>query len=258
MRIVVCLKVVRGDYISGNRNDQTKYLLNPYDEYALEAVLEKQVKNTMQVVCLSMGGENIKDALVKSMALGAEDVYWLCDKAFAGADTVATSYTLSEAIKKIGDSKLIICGEKAIDGETGQVGIGISERLGFACVTNVKEIISLDQDSVTVRTVNHRTESIVQVNYSAVLIFAEFSTNNKAVSLLALKRAQQKLIQKWSAEELGIDTDKCGMKGSKTKVKEVNSNLHKKAGRVILGDTSEQVKALEELLRKRSDLHNEL
>lgn len=252
MKIIVCLKAVRGDYVSSNEKDQNDYVINPYDLFALQMVLDKRTKDKQQVVCLSMGGANSKDALIKSIALGADDVYWLCDSAFAGADTVATSYTLAESIKKIGDSDLIVCGEKAVDGETGQVGIGVCERLNIPCVTNVEEIVEIDDKSVIVKCIDDKEMKIVKVCFPAMIVFRKFTTVINNMSLLQLKKAQRKPMNIWDADTIGLEKEKCGFKGSKTQVLGVVSDINKNQGIVVKGNASEQIKFVDELITSRN------
>lgn len=256
MKIVVCIKAVRADYVFGDGKNQNELVINPYDLLALQTVLNKRNKEKEQVVCLSMGGPNVKDALVKSIALGTDDVYWLCDSIFAGADTVATSYALSESIKKIGECDLIVCGEKTVDGETGQVGIGISERLGIPCITNVDDIVSLDDKSITVRCTDDKEQKVVKAGFPVMIIFRKFTTITKNISLAALKRAQRKTLNIWDADDISLDKEKCGMKGSKTQVLEVVSDLNKKNGCLVEGKPLDKVKFIDELLRRRSGLNN--
>ena len=121
MKILVCVKQT----VSGE--------MNPFDACAYEAAL--QIPNA-EVVLLSMGPEKSKDFLLGLTRLGARSAYLLCDRAFAGADTLATSYALSLAIKKI-KPDLVICGRQTIDGDTGQTGPSLSVQAGLTLIKNV-------------------------------------------------------------------------------------------------------------------------
>ena len=128
MKIVVCVKqTVAGE-------------LNPFDACAYEAAL--QIPNA-EVILLSMGPEKSKDFLLNLTRLGAREAYLLCDRAFAGADTLATSYALSLAIQKL-QPELVICGRQTIDGDTGQTGPSLSIQAGLSLITNVMKILSVD------------------------------------------------------------------------------------------------------------------
>lgn len=256
MKIILCIKAVHGDYVSGDVRDHNEFVINPYDLIALQTVVQMRDKEKAQVICLSMGGPNIKDALVKCIAIGADDVFWLCDSAFTGADTVATSYALAESIKKIGESHLIVCGEKSVDGETGQVGIGISQRLGISCILNVDDIISMNDEFIIVKCKNDNEEKLIKACLPVVIIFRKFTTISANISLQALRRAQRKPITIMDSDKIRLDKEKCGVMGSKTQVLEVVSDLNKKNGYVIEGELSEKVKFIDELLQRESGSYN--
>ena len=131
MKIVVCVKqTVQGD-------------INPFDACAYEAAL--QIPDA-EVVLLSMGPEKTRDFLLGLTRLGAKKAYLLCDRAFAGADTLATSYALSMAVKRL-EPDLVICGRQTIDGDTGQTGPSLSVQAGLSLVTNVMKIVSTDESA---------------------------------------------------------------------------------------------------------------
>ncbi len=149
MKIVVCVKqTVQGD-------------LNPFDACAYEAAL--QIAGA-EVVLLSMGPEKTKDFLLNLTRLGAKEAYLLCDRAFAGADTLATSYALSRAIKKL-EPDLVICGRQTIDGDTGQTGPALSVMAGLSLITNVMKVESVDE-AITCQT---RTMGEKTVSYPALI-----------------------------------------------------------------------------------------
>ena len=130
MKIVVCIRL-------GTDGEP-----GPFDACAYEAALQV---NGAEVILLSMAPEKSKEMLLNLTRLGAKEAYLLCDKAFAGSDTLATSYVLSLAIKKIG-ADLVFCGRQTVDGDTGQVGPGVSEFLQYNLITNVLEIKNIDEN----------------------------------------------------------------------------------------------------------------
>lgn len=193
MRIVVCVKqTVQGD-------------INPFDACAYEAAL--QIPNA-EVILLSMGPEKSKDFLLNLTRLGAKEAYLLCDKAFAGADTLATSYALSLAIHKL-QPDLVICGRQTIDGDTGQTGPSLSVQAGLSLITNVMKIVSVD-GNITCQT---RTEGEQTVSYPALITV-------ERINHLRLPSIRSKCgdVIVWSADDLGADKERCGLKGSPTKV----------------------------------------
>ncbi len=193
MKIVVCIKqTVQGD-------------INPFDACAYEAAL--QIPDA-EVILLSMGPEKSKDFLLELTRLGAKQAYLLCDRAFAGADTLATSYALSLSIQKL-QPDLVICGRQTIDGDTGQTGPALSVIAGLSLITNVMKIVSVD-GSITCQT---RTEGKQTVPYPA-LITVERINHLRLPSI----RSKYGEVIVWNADDLDADKERCGLKGSPTKV----------------------------------------
>lgn len=193
MKIVVCVKqTVQGD-------------INPFDACAYEAAL--QIAGA-EVVLLSMGPEKTKDFLRNLTRLGAKEAYLLCDRAFAGADTLATSYALSRAIKKL-EPDLVICGRQTIDGDTGQTGPALSVMAGLSLITNVMKVESVD-GAITCQT---RTMGEKTVPYPALITVERI--NHLRLPSIRSKEAEVIL---WNADDLGADKARCGLKGSPTKV----------------------------------------
>lgn len=193
MKIVVCVKqTVQGD-------------INPFDACAYETAL--QIPDS-EVILLSMGPEKSKDFLLGLTRLGAKQAYLLCDKAFAGADTLATSYALSLAVKKI-KPDLVICGRQTIDGDTGQTGPSLSVQANLSLITNVMEIVSLD-GAITCKT---RTQGEKTAPYPA-LITVERINRLRFPSI----RSKSSDVTVWTALDIGADTERCGLKGSPTRV----------------------------------------
>lgn len=193
MRIVVCVKqTVAGD-------------INPFDACAYEAAL--QIPNS-EVVLLSMGPEKSKDFLLNLTRLGAKEAYLLCDRAFAGADTLATSYALSLAIQKL-QPELVICGRQTIDGDTGQTGPSLSIQAGLSLIINVMKIVSVD-GNITCQT---RTKGEQTVTYPALITVERI--NHLRLPSIRSKRGE---VIVWNADDIGADKERCGLKGSPTKV----------------------------------------
>lgn len=227
MRIVVCVKqTVQGD-------------INPFDACAYEAAL--QIPNA-EVILLSMGPEKSKEFLFALTRLGAKNAYLLCDRAFAGADTLATSYALSLAVKKI-EPDLVICGRQTIDGDTGQTGPSLSVQAGLSLITNVMKIVSTD-GSITCQTRNSGEQT---ASYPA-LITVERINHLRLPSI----RSKCTEVVLWNAEDLGADVNRCGLKGSPTKVMTSFQNEEGKR-RCRFVDASMLDALVEEGLKKEKD-----
>ena len=151
MKIAVCIKQVP-DTTDVRINPETNTLIregvasitNPFDEYAVEEALLIKEKHGGEVHVISMGPPQAVEVLKNALALGADKVYLVSDKAFAGADTLATAYTLARTINAIGGADLVICGKQAIDGDTAQVGPGVATRLGIPQLTYVTKVREID------------------------------------------------------------------------------------------------------------------
>lgn len=193
MRIVVCVKQ------SANGE------INPFDASAYEAALN--IPNG-EITLLSMGPQKTAPFLEELTRLGAHRAVLLCDKVFAGADTLATSYALSLAIKKL-EPQLVICGRQSVDGDTGQVGPSLAVRLGYSLVTNVMRILSAD-DKLSFK---NRNGEETEYNNETV-ITAEKSMRLRLPSIRS-KKVQAEI---WSADDIGADPSLCGLAGSPTRV----------------------------------------
>ena len=193
MRIIVCVK---------QKSDGE---LNPFDACAYEAALRI---NGAEVILLSMAPEKSSEMLLNLTRLGAKEAYLLCDKAFAGADTLATSYTLSLAIKKIG-ADLVFCGRQTVDGDTGQVGPGISEFLKCNLITNVLKIKNTDNNITCVT----RAGEILTKEFPCLLTVERINDLRKPSI-----RSKKGELTIWNANDIGAETSRCGLAGSPTQV----------------------------------------
>lgn len=157
MNITVCIKQVPGtseveiDEKTGNLiRDGISAKMNPYDLYAIETAMQLKKQNDSKVNVISMGPPQALDIIKEAYMMGADSGYLLTDRKFAGADVLATAYTLSQGIKKMENYDLIICGKMTTDGDTAQVGPEIAEFLGIPHVANVKKILDINSKSITV------------------------------------------------------------------------------------------------------------
>ncbi len=233
MHIVCCIKQVP-DTTQVKIDPETNTLMrsgvesicNPYDLVAVEAAVQLTEKYGGRVTVISMGPPQTESALRECLSLGAHDAILLSDKAFAGADTLATSYTLSRTVSKIADTdpvQLILCGKQAIDGDTAQTGPGVATRLGYSQFTYVSEIISVNLGDNTVR-VKRETEGgaeIIEGNLPALLTVELEMTAPRYASLPELVRALTQEIRVWGANDIEGLPERLGLKGSPTSVKEI-------------------------------------
>ena len=158
MHIIVCIKQVpETTEVRINPETNTlmregvKSIINPFDMYAIEEAIRLKERFGGKISVITMGPPQADSALREAISMGADDGYLVCDRAFAGSDTWATSYTLAGAIKKLGSFDLIICGKQASDGDTAQVGPQMAEKLGIPQITYYEKLVELTDKTIRVR-----------------------------------------------------------------------------------------------------------
>ncbi|CCM80319.1 MULTISPECIES: electron transfer flavoprotein subunit beta/FixA family protein [Rhizobium] len=235
MHIVICIKQVpdsaqiRVHPVTNTIMRQgVPTIINPYDLFALEEALELRDCHGGEVTVLTMGPPMAEDALRKALTYGADRAVLLTDRHFAGSDTLATSFALSQAIAKIGETfgtpDIVFTGKQTIDGDTAQVGPGIAKRLDLLQLTYVAKIASIDLNAREIM-VERRSEGGTQTLKSklpCLVTMLEGTNEIRRGSLDDALRAARSEIVKWSAADAGIeDLTKCGLRGSPTVVKRV-------------------------------------
>jgi electron transfer flavoprotein beta subunit len=221
-------------------------ITNPFDEFALEEALLIKEKYGGEVHVISMGPPQAVDVLKNALAVGADKVYLLSDRAFAGADTLATAYTLAKTIEKIGGVDLVICGKQAIDGDTAQVGPGTATRLGIPQLTYVAKVRGVDpakKKIVVERMLEHGRE-VVESSLPVVMTVVKDINEPRLPSLLGIKKAAKAAIPTWTAKEIGVDENRVGLKGSPTWVWKIFSPEVRGGGEVLKGELTEVVPLL--------------
>lgn len=241
MKIVVCIKPVRSELVYPSEHNDEPFSMNPYDLYALEQciALKKKIGCTICSVCL--GPDSAGSVLRTTYAMGVDEAVHICDKAFAGSDTFATSYILHKALIKLMPFDLIVCGNKTIDGETGQVSPGLAERLGMDCISDLQSI-NCDNDEIIAEKNEADRRDIIKLKLPAVVSFDNFSTKHPKISLLGMKAARKKNVVKLSSDDIGTDISLCGLNGSKTQVLNIKDKMAKKESKTIPNDPKEQAK----------------
>ena len=226
MNIVVCIKQVPGStQVKINpetgtlMRDSVEAVVNPFDEYAIEEAIrlkEKYAGSTVKVI--TMGPPQADEALRSAIAMGADEGFLISDRAFAGSDTWATSYTIAKGIKKIGGADIIICGKQAIDGDTAQVGPGVAEMLGLPFVAWVKKIEEVTDTTVRVERMMEEGYEVVEVPRPCLLTVVKEINTPRMASLKGKMKAKKAEIIKLTADMLDVDPNRIGMKGSPTQV----------------------------------------
>lgn len=245
MHSVVCIKQVpdtsqiRIDPVTNTlMREGVPSIINPYDNYALEEALRLKDRFGGRVTVISMGPPQAKQALRKALSYGADRAILLSDRAFAGADTLATSYALSQAIRTIGETDpfdIILCGKQSIDGDTAQVGPGIASRLGLPQLTYVVLIEELDLANREIR-VQRKVEMGREVIRATlpVLITVEKDINKlRYASLKSLLAAARHEIEAWNKDTIKVIADNVGLSGSPTQVKRIFAPPVRPSGEIL-------------------------
>jgi len=256
MNIIVCIKQVP-DTTDVKIDPETNTLIregvasiiNPFDAYAIEEAIRLKERYGGKVTALTMGPPQAKEALKEAISLGVDEGIILTDRAFAGSDTWATSYTLAKGIQKIGEYDIILCGKQASDGDTAQVGPGISTHLDIAQVTYVRKIESVLGNVVRVERMVEEGYEILDAQLPCLITVVKEINEPRLPSLRGKMRAKKAEIISWAANDLDMDTSKIGLTGSPTKVVKIFTPLPRKGGQILKGDAEETARKLADLLK---------
>ncbi|MEK7353563.1 MAG: electron transfer flavoprotein subunit beta/FixA family protein [Chloroflexota bacterium] len=263
MNILVCVKQVPGT-TKVNINPQTNTLMrqgieniiNPFDSYALEEGVRLKERYGGKVTVLSMGPPQAEAILREAISCGADEAILIGDAAFAGSDTLATSYTLSQAIKKIKDYDLIICGRQTIDGDTAQVGPETAEMLGIAFVSYVSKVEEISPSAegakMRVQRLIEEGHEIIEAPLPALITVVKEINVPRLPSLRGKTKAKSAVITNWNAQALDADPDRLGLTGSPTKVVKIFSPQRTSTGEMLQGSPEEQIARL---ISKLKDSH---
>ena len=220
-------------------------IINPDDMKALEQALQlKEAHPGSTIQVLTMGPSRAADVVRESLFRGADGGYLLSDGAFAGADTLATSYALATAIGKMGKFDLVLCGRQAIDGETAQVGSQVAGRLGVPQIAYAEKILSVNDGRIVVKRRIDDGVEIVEAPLPLVVTVdgsAAPCRPRNAKLLMSYKNAG---VETWSAADIEADMAQCGLPGSPTRVKAVENVVLKAKESRVMGASDEEIENL--------------
>lgn len=263
MRIAVCVKQVpdtsevKVDPKTGTLiRDGVPSVINPFDQFAVEEAvrLRDAAEGGGEVVAISMGPPQAKSVLIHSLALGADKGVLLSDRAFAGADTWVTAYTLAMAIKKLGEFDLVLCGQQAVDGDTAQVGPEIAQMLGIPQITYVEKV-DLEGNKVVAKKQVDEGYEVIEAKMPVLLAFmtpSDFVPTNPPFSKIT--KAQKKPCETWTNAELGANPERLGLKGSFTQVVRVYSPPKRDKALMLTGTPEDIAKQLADIMGKEGFL----
>lgn len=257
MNIVVCIKQVpdtkevRIDPVKGTLIRQgVPSIMNPDDKAALEAALRLKEQFGAKVIALSMGPLQAELVLREAFAMGADEGYLVSDGKFGGADTWATSSTLAAAISKL-DYDLILAGRQAIDGDTAQVGPEIAEHLGVPHISYAEEIKVEGREVIVKRQFEDRYQILKAKMPVLVTALSELNQPRYMTPGGIFDAWRNKAIGRWSREDIPVEDENIGLKGSPTKVVQTYPKTMKQPGTKIETDVDESVQYIVEKLKEK-------
>lgn len=229
MHIVVCIKQVPAsnkvdvDPVTGVlKRNSADSKMNPYDLYALETALRLREQVGGEITVLTMGPDQAKAVLREAFAMGADRGVLLSDRRFAGADVLATSRALSQAIRRLGHFDLIITGKQTTDGDTAQVGPEIAEWLDIPCAANVRSIEQLRTANITVRMELPDAVEISRIQFPCLLAVDKDIYMPRLPSYVRKKASAEREITVWSLDDMAdADPEHYGLSGSPTQVQRI-------------------------------------
>ncbi len=265
MRIIVPIKqvpetnAVKMDEATGTMiREGVEAIINPLDLYAIETAILLREKFGGEALAVTMGPSKSITALREAVAMGMDGAVLLSNKAFAGSDTWATSRVLSKAIERIKKTSgidLILCGERATDGDTGQVGPGIASFLNLPVATYISKIESISGNLCRVQRLVEGGYELLEVGLPAVLTVVKEAANPRLPTLRGKQKAKKIEIPTWGPGELELSADELGLKGSPTRVVKIFKPKIARAGQKVSAGDPEAVGAavdqLVEFLRKK-------
>lgn len=259
MDILVCIKQVPGtskvevDQVTGVlKRDGVDSKMNPYDLYALETALRIREQKGGVIKVITMGPPQAKEVIREAYMMGVDEGVLVTDRKFAGADVLATSYTLSQGVKKMGKFDLILCGKQTTDGDTAQVGPEMAEYLGIPHITNILRIIEIKEKSVIAEIDFPNTIEVVEVQFPCLLSVEKDSVQPRLPSYKKKLSTKDRVIKMITLADFeDRDEMKYGLNGSPTQVERIfppSVNLDREtwtgSGEQLSGRMAEKLKLL--------------
>ena len=228
--------------------DGVEYVVNPYDEFAMEAALQAKEKFGGEVVVLGLGGAKVEESLRQCLALGADQAIVLRDPAFEGSDSLGVARILSAALGTVGPN-LVFCGKVGIDRDAAAVGVMVAELLDLPHVSVVSQLEWIDETRCRVGREIEGGSETVEVTLPAVLAASKGLNEPRYASLKGIMMAKKKPMEVRDAAALGIDVATIGSAAALTQIVSMEPPPERSAGRILKGEPAEMVQELVGLLR---------
>jgi electron transfer flavoprotein beta subunit len=259
MNSIVCLKEVpdtetRIEVRDGKVVEEgIQYVVNPYDEFALEEALKWQEEVGGKVTLVSLGPERARESILKGLAMGADEVYQLSDEAFLGGDAYATAKALAAAIKALGEYDVIFCGKQAVDADNAAVGVMLAEMLDLPHVSVVSKLeIDAEAQSARAERDIEGGREVIELPLPAVITAQKGLNEPRYPSFRGIRQARSKPFTLWSVADVGLDAGEVGAAGAMMEVVEVMPPPERPPGRVIPGEPAEAAAEVVRLLREEA------
>ncbi|MCG1013141.1 electron transfer flavoprotein subunit beta/FixA family protein [Tepidanaerobacter sp. GT38] len=193
-------------------------IINPLDLYAIETAIRLKEQFGGKIIAISMGPGSALEAIKEAVAMGCDDGVLLSDGKFAGSDTWATSYVLANGIKKLGEYDIVICGERATDGDTAQVGPGIASFLDLPLSTFTSEILSVKDGRIKVKRLVEGGYEEIEMTLPATMTVVKEISDPRLPTLRGKLKAKKIEIPVWGLQHIAVKEENVGLKGSPTRV----------------------------------------
>ncbi|ABR46990.1 Electron transfer flavoprotein, alpha/beta-subunit-like protein [Alkaliphilus metalliredigens QYMF] len=257
MKIVVCIKQVpstnevRLDPVTNTiMRDGRQSVTNPFDTYAIEQAVQIKEELGGEVIALSMGIPATERLLRDAASRGVDSAMLLSDRSFAGADTLATAYTLSLGIRRFHDIDLILCGKMAVDGDTAQIGPELAENLGIPHITDVSEFISVSSKDIVCKKITDTGHQVLRVKLPALLTVVKDINMPRLPSIPGIIFGLTAPFELRDAEALKADPKRIGLSGSPTQVVKTYVPQRQSEAQQIEGDAKIQADSIVKLIKE--------
>lgn len=253
MNIVVCVKEIPEE-IRVNKKTYTliregiKGIINPCDKNAIELAVTLKEKHGGKITLISMGPQNVEKTLVHGLAMGPDQAVLVCDRAFAGADTLATAFTLATAIKKLGNFQLVLCGKASADSGTQHIGPQIASFLGITQVTYAVDLV-VENNKVRVKRRLRDEYETVEVKFPVLVTVVKGMNEPRIPTYLDIYEASKKDIFRWCDDDLGLKEDQVGLTGSPTKISKIFTPEAVRQCKMLKGSLEEICNNLVQILK---------
>lgn len=232
------------------KREGVESIINPFDEYAIEEAVRLKERFGGKATVVTMGPPQAETALREALGRGIDNAVLVSDRAFAGADTWATSYTLGQAVKALAPYDLIICGKQATDGDTAQVGPGVAEMLDIPHVAYVKKIEELKDGYARVERMMEDGYDNIEMPLPALITVVKEINTPRLPSLRGMMAAKKAVITKWTSQDIKAEPKSIGLTGSPTQVMKIFTPPPRPGGEKLEGSPEQVAEKLVSKLKQ--------